>query len=51
MLVEIIHKLVAAKVFTSFLLLIALGAIKELEEDEYNEEAPGDNFPHAVMYR
>lgn len=45
-----IQKLVISKSLISFLVIALGGFIKQYHE-EAQDEAPGDNFPSAVMYR
>lgn len=45
-----IQKLAISKTLLSYLVIALCGFIKQHHE-EAQDEAPGDNFPSAVMYR
>ncbi|MDE2028275.1 MAG: hypothetical protein KGJ11_07015 [Candidatus Omnitrophica bacterium] len=50
MIIESLHKLIVTKSLLSIIFAGIGGFIRQQKEEEF-DEAPGDNFPDAVMYR
>lgn len=49
MFIESLHKVIIAKSL-AFLMAVVGGFIREHREED-QDDVPGDNFPHAVMFR